>query len=412
MRPMLMLSVLLALGVARADEPKKRTPVRARLSAEAADEIAERTAGAPLVIVGRTLRVTRDDQADCQVWSVLKGQYENKTFRVRFSRIYGGAWPQAGVAAVYFLRPLGGSAKRPWTARTILELCSDTKGMASPTLDVRAVIKLTAQGKYIRSSERQRVMLKLPAADSVEGTVLDSSFVTLGTVEEVRLSQDPAIAAKLTYRIEQVLKGRVRPGKVIVNVPAVAAEVADPGRKRLTPRVGPAVLMFVRRSRGGPFETVSPYRGYIAVAGRARLGEWRREMRAAVAGELRLRKQGLVGNPAGKESVAATLLTWQRAWNAKEIEPVISCYSQRNKWSKKWASGIKGKRELTRILHDYPARIRAVLSRVKVVDKKRGLAMASVRLRVVTNDNIDEVRPVVMTFVFENGMWLILEEGS
>ena len=68
--------------------------------------------------------------------------------------------------------------------------------MAPPTNDIMAVVKLAAAGKYLKSKERRRTVLKLPAPESVEGMVIDAAYATIGTVEEARLSPATLNAAQ------------------------------------------------------------------------------------------------------------------------------------------------------------------------------------------------------------------------
>ena len=414
MRLALTLSLMLAATTARAGQTGRSPATRATISVQEADRYSERTDRAQVIAMARPVKIwDKGDTglAECRVISLMKGRLKGKTFRVRFTKVLGNVWPEKGVAALYFLRPPVGGKTTLFTRKTLFELISEKEGLAAPTNDIISVVGLTVSGKYIKSKDRPRVKLDLPSPGSVAGTVLDASYVTVGTVQEVIHTRDPDLAAKIDYRIEKVLKGNIRPGRIFINVPKVRFQADDPKFKPLNPRVGPAVLMFVREAKGGPFETVSAYRGYTGIRDRTAIVDHVKELKEAVEKERRLRKQGLVGNPAGKESVKATLLVWQRSWNKKEAEKCISCYSRRSKWRRKWESGLKGKKELVKVIRDYKARVYAVAERI--VERKNGKeALVTVNLHVVTGEGVTDVRTAVMTFVYENGMWLIFREGN
>ncbi len=426
MRLALALSLLLiagAAGAARAADPGGVPGARASISPQAADALAVRASRAPLIVVAQPLKVWDKGLAECRVVSVLQGSFSDraKTFRVRFGKVHDGAWPQKGVVAVYFLRPPIGGRTSVFTRKTVFELISDTEGLAAPSENVIAVIRLVAAGKYTKASDRGRVDLKLPGPHTVLGTMIDATYVSIGTIEEANLVLDPKVAVQITFRVETVFKSPVRrdgksvlrPGRVIVNVPRVPAKVQDPGRRTLNPRVGPAVLMFSRMKRGGAFSLVSPYRGYIPIPDRSGIAARAKDLAEKALDEKELRRRGLIGNPASRASVRQTLQLWWRSWNAREAENVISCYSRKSKWRKRWESGLDGRNEISKVIQDYPADIYVVFDPRNMKARKGGRELlVSVRVDVVAKDHPPELRPAVMTFVYENGMWLILHEGN
>jgi hypothetical protein len=423
MRLAIPLPTLLALLLAASAAGPARAGTIASLTTEEAEDLVVRTRKTPLVIVAQPVKVSEKGIAECQIVTVLKGGFERptRTFRVRFAKVFGGAWPEPGVTAVYFLRPppgTGGSVSDPGT---LFELVSDREGLASPTGEVIAVVKLAAAGKYVLTSERDRATIKLPAPDSMLGTMLSAGFVALATVEEVDLSGKQGISAKMTCRVEAAFKGRMNPGRIVVDVPAVFHEARDVKRKPLCERVkaGPAVLMFVAE-KDGSFRTVSAYRGWFPIPPGEGTASRARELAALLEEEIELRRRGLVGDPAGRTSIEQTLQLWQDRWNANEIENVVGCYSRRNKWRKEWESGLAGKKRLADVLAGFGrggasdgkrAFMYVTLERIEPVQKGR-VALAHVDITVITRDDLVERRPAVMTFVFEDGMWLILHEGD
>jgi hypothetical protein len=244
--------------------------------------------------------------------------------------------------------------------------------------------------------------------------------VALGTIQEVSIPDAKSEAAEgsaaLDFRVERVLKGDLKPGQVFVYVPAPRPELAGPERKTLAPKAGTAALFFRRERQGGAYRLLSPYRGYVAAAAPGGAKELGEQLAAAVETEKRLRREGLVGNPGGHDSVRDTIKTWQEAWNTKvEIEACVACYSRRSPWRQKWESGPMARQEMTETMAGYPATINVVCDRVEEKDPDR--AAATVRMQVIARDAASgsdymEVRPAVMTLVHENGQWLILDEGN
>jgi hypothetical protein len=96
---------------------------------------------------------------------------------------------------------------------------------------------------------------------------------------------------------------------------------------------------------------------------------------------------------------------------------VISCYSRRSKWRRLWNSGFAGKKRITQTIAEFGGsdaeRAQIYVSLVRIQERKKGAeALATVNINIVTRDQLVERRPAVMTFSFENGMWLILREGA
>jgi hypothetical protein len=399
-----------------AQEPAER--VRASISDAQAESLVDRTNEAALVVVARPTTVRNDNTADCRVISVLKapaGAKGMSSFRVHFSKLHGGSWPERGVTAVYFLRPQEGGNTGYLPGRTAYELLSYKHGLAEPTESVIAVVKLAAEGKYVKASERGRTPLQLPAPETELGTLLSASYAALAVIEEVVLPDNREAAAILTCRLDEVFKGDLRKGqRISITVPALPQEAAPTGPDSVRPEItaGPALLMFVRRGQGGPFQLVSSKRGYFrlgnshqTIAGKTR------EVLDLVRQEKELRENGLVGDPARRISVAATLRLWQESWSAREIENVLSCYSRRSKWFKQWESGSDGRRAIAQAIESYPATFHATLERLEELPEAP-IAKASVTLNLLSRDRDAERRSVVMTFIHENGMWLILDEGN
>lgn len=399
---------------APAGESAAPLPVRSALSTADADNLAERTERSETVVVAEACKVGDQGLAECRVLSALKGSLKAKaTFRVRFSRVYGGAWPEKGVTAIYFLKSSpGGGRTGFFRSQPPLTLISDTEGLAPPTAERIAVLQLAAAGKYLKGPARPAVRVELPAPNSLEGMVIDASCVAAGTVQEVSLTKLTDYAAVLDFRVEKVFKGDLERGRILVRVPEANPNAIAPEQKPLTPKAGPAVLMFLREGPGEAYRLISPFRGYLSTAGPEVLRELHAQLAAAVEKEQQLRQQGLVGNPGDRDTVAGTLLAWQRSWEAKEIANVLACYSRQSPWRRKWESGPEGRRELARVLEVYPAHIEVICDRVVEQKESKDRATAHVRIRVISQGNYVEIRPAVMTLAFENGQWLIVDEGG
>jgi len=417
---LLALFLAAAAGAAPAGEDPGIREIRGKLSAAECDRLARQTELAELVCVAEAVKVRDEGLADCWVTAVLKGEYPDRQLRVRFSQAPGGVWPPKGAGAVYFLtaaagKPAGAAREPPGRRRSF-----DLAALAEPSAERVALVRLAAAGRYQRAAEPEAPRIEPPAPESLEGMALDAAYVALGAVQEVALpearAQSAERAAVLAFRIERVLKGDLEPGLVYVYVPAARPELFGPERQVLAPKAGPAALFFRREPRGGSYRLLSPYRGYAAGSGAGGAQELAERVSAAVGAEGRLRRAGLVGNPGGHDSVRDTIVAWQEAWNSKtEIEACLACYSRRSPWRRKWESGAAGRRELARTMADYPATINVICDRVE--DQAADLAAASVRLQVISKDPASrtdylEVRPLVMSFVHENGQWLILDQGD
>jgi len=78
-------------------------------------------------------------------------------------------------------------------------------------------------------------------------------------------------------------------------------------------------------------------------------------------------------------------------------------------------SGPEGRKELAQTMADYTATLNAICDGVE--EKDKDTAVAPVRLQMIVTDPVSkadatQVRMVMMTFVHENGQWLILDEGN
>jgi hypothetical protein len=419
----LALSTVLVLLCAATAAAGTREPTTSRLPAAQADAIALRTRKSKLIVIATAIKVHPKGFADCRIVTLLKGKFQGRgkgaMFRMRFSKVMGNVWPVQGVTALFFLNPAIGGQTAVFDRKTVFELADPKHGMTAPDRDVIATVRLAAAGQYVMSAHRERALLKLPAPSTMLGTMLSASYVAVASIEEVHLSRRHLISARLTCRLESVFKGDIRPGKVEISVPKALVRADDPKIKRPQIKAGPAVLMFIR-DKGGELKLISPYRGYFAIESRDKIADVSRELGNLVAKEKALRRHGLVGDPSKRTSIARTLQFWQSSWNANEAENVIACYSRNNKWRKEWDSGLTGKKRISGVIEGFgkggaasAPRASIYVSLVSVEERKKGSqALATVTINVVTRDQLVERRPAVMTFSFENGMWLILHEGN
>jgi len=218
--------------------------------------------------VAEPFKVRDDGRADCRVTAVLKSGIPAQTIRVRFRRVFGGLHPEKGVSAIYFLKTAPAEKDGLFSKRILTyELLSDLNGLAAPTAERLAVVRLAAEGKYGRSGELRVARIDTPAADSLEGMALDAAFVARGVIQEVSLpdpkSKSADCSAVLAVLVEQVFKGDLEPGVIHVYVPAAKPEFTGPNQKPLAPKVGAAALFFRREAQGGSYRLLSPYRGCL-----------------------------------------------------------------------------------------------------------------------------------------------------
>ena len=392
--------------------------LKARLPAGEFESLIERTGRSDLVCHADPVKVHDDGLADCRVKAVLKGSVKGETIRVRFSKTFGSAWPQKSVDAIFFLKAAPASRAGLFSRKLpTYQLLPEAAGLAAPNETRLAVVRLAAKGLPQLLEPPKAARLDMPAPDSLEGMILDAVCVALGTITEVSLpepkSKSADSSAILTFRAEQFLKGDPPPGMVYVYVPAARPEFIGPGQKPLVPRVGSAALFFRPEKQGGSYRLLSPYRGYVPAANAGDLG---RKLAPAMASAKRLNAMGLIGNTGGHDSVADTIKTWMDAWNTQtNIEALVACYSRRSTWRQKWESGLEARLELAKTMATYPGKITVVCDRIE--EKGKDTAVAAVRIQVMVTDpaaktDTAEVRSVEMTFVHENGQWLILDEGN
>ena len=427
MRFTLALVVLLAAAPAAPAVPAGAAEtIRSRATIQDSDLLAEHTDTAKLVVLARPTKVWDDGRAQCQVISVYKGDYADKTFLVRFDRVLGGVWPQKGVTAIYFLRlPVGGETREPllFNRKTIFDLIDADQALVPPTDENIAVIKLAVEGKYVQQRHRIRKSVALPDLNTLDRQVMESRYVVVGAVEEVRHSREEGVRAKVSFRIEKVFKGDIPPGQVLVKVPAVQTDVINPEFKKADPKVGPAAMMLIREKDGGALRLLSPSRGYWPLVdeehgmpGELVARDTEKDIKSALAEERRLRAEGIIGRLDDRDTVEKTLRAWATSWNEVDIDNCISCYSQDNKWRRQWDNGgIQAKRELIKTMQAFrvaDSRPSIDVTLEQVEEHGENQAKAVVSLRIHTAEQLVDVRTAVMTFVFENGMWLILEEGN
>lgn len=402
-----MMAIMFAVGALAAE------PVKSSLKPAELEALGEAAAQAELVCVGEAVKVRDTGTAEVKVVSVLKGKAPAQTIEVRFTKIFGGVWPEKGVTAIYFLKVAG---NRPAKGPVVYDLTSNVSGMAAPTEDRLAVVRQAIEGKPVVKVER----LVVPAPESLEGMCLDSTYVAIGTIQEVALPDAKTtaldVSALIAFRIEKSFKGDLEPGLIFVALPTAHPELVPAELRPLAPRVGASALFFRRDGQGGGYRLLSPYRGFIgSTVGVKELGD---RVALAIDNEKALRKAGLVGNLGGHDSVRDTIKSWMNAWNTKtEIEAVIACYSRTSACRRKWESSPEARIELTTMLAKYPGSINVVCDQVEETGKDK--ARATVRIQVLTKDRdpdrqVDnmEVHVKYMTFVHEAGQWLIVDDGN
>jgi len=226
-----------------------------------------------------------------------------------------------------------------------------------------------------------------------------ADVVLMGKVASVELPRSAAERAVLAFVVDESLKGEVAAGtRVSLALPAPGA-----GGPVWRPRRCRAVAFARAAGRAGEFRLVH------ALYGVEPMGD---ESASARLLERLARAEGISAPAAIAKSPAAAISlvarSWRKAWNAKDLEATIRCYSSRSPLAKAYRRGGKSRERLAATLRDFPDTISLQVGDVKVIEGQRARASAALLQR---RGDLVSRRTITMTFVLEGGRWLILREG-
>ncbi len=115
-------------------------------------------------------------------------------------------------------------------------------------------------------------------------------------------------------------------------------------------------------------------------------------------------------------TIQATVAEWQDAWNARDAERCIRCYSRESRLRRRYASGGSARRDLERQMKRTPGTVRVSIRRIRMVlaptsDGARKSAHVDVVVALTPLPGSTRDEHATMEFVHEKGEWLILREG-
>ena len=241
--------------------------------------------------------------------------------------------------------------------------------------------------------------LAAPPAQTITGDlatrVAAADLVMTGRILSVGPSGRPKERAIVLFDPEDILKGALRPaGRLEVGVPLV-----ERGEPAWRPKRGRAVL-FVSTSNRGSLRLVHPLYGVEDLN-----GDGPAKILARLSGVEGLRA---LRSPQAQASVADTIAAWVKAWNAKDLEAALCCYSSRSPLARAYHRGGADRQRLRAALAGFPDHLAVTVSRVGLAGPSRAKVSATL---VQTRGELRSRRQVEMTFVLEGDRWLILREG-
>ncbi|MHC4506793.1 MAG: Cif family virulence factor, partial [Planctomycetota bacterium] len=232
------------------------------------------------------------------------------------------------------------------------------------------------------------------AARALAQQVAASDTILLGRLSDVREAGAAEFLA--TFKVEDALLGYGGYGSpVTVRIRGKA------------PEAGKHLLYLRGATKDGRLVIASTKWGVVPVADAAAEEKLKGAVRAAV-GE---RKAVLT-------TIQATIAEWQDAWNKRDLARCIRCYSRQNTLRKHYEGGEEGRKQLVKQVRSFPGTVELSLQRISLTRTAGGAAKAAdvtVLLKLVESGPDSQAREdrraATMSFVLEDGEWLILKEG-
>jgi hypothetical protein len=182
--------------------------------------------------------------------------------------------------------------------------------------------------------------------------------------------------------------------------------IAPPaGQGLLQPGLDQAVV-FLKQGR-----VVDPIHGVLKLDSLDQLVEVRRELLTTAA----LRKRLIEGSPADGTrpplltDVASTMAVWQTAFNERDLDWVMSCYSRKHPLRKLYDTQREELVDQLRLdLQAFRGQIKLQDSRTRAVSPNRMEVNTCLVTRI---DDVQQKQRARMVFINEDGEWRILREG-
>jgi len=232
------------------------------------------------------------------------------------------------------------------------------------------------------------------AARALAQQVAASDTILLGSLSDVRDAGAGEFFA--TFKVEDALLGYGGYGS------PVTVRFRDKA-----PEAGKHLLYLRGATRDGRFVVASTKWGVVPVADAAAEEKLKGSVRAAVG------KRKAVFT-----TIQATIAEWQDAWNKRDLARCIRCYSRQSTLRKHYDGGEEGRKQLVQQVRNFPGTVELSLQRISLTRTFGGAARAAdvtVLLKLVASGPDSQAREdrkaATMSFVLEDGEWLILEEG-
>ncbi len=353
------------------------------------ERVIERTVrAATLVVLAEPVRFKRPSpRAEFRIAKALKGKLDSRELLVSLEKAPVGLWPKRGQRMILCL-------SAPASGRTY-ELTSHFGSVLSPD-NAEMVGRMIARmepGVAVAGADGAvpASELDVKVTEAMTRHVDEAETILVGVLSDVRLvGADGAVGA---FKVEEALLGYADyPAPVTVLFPG------DP-----PPKAGRYVLYLRGSRRGSGFTVTSRPNGVVRLTDPVEEANLRRPIAKAV------------GPRAHKfTTIQATMAEWQVAWNKRDLDLLMRCYSRHNSLRKRYELGEEARKGLKEQLAGFPGTVELSLqeaSRARpTTEGAKDAADVRVLLKLVAKEAEDR-RPATMRFVLEGGEWLILEEG-
>jgi len=320
-------------------------------------------------------------RAEFSVAATLKGSASTDRLTVDFEKAPYGRWPKTGERRILCL-----VKGRDWLVSGSYELAGFHASILPPSEAAREKIRDWIGG-WASMSPAETV-------NAYAGPVGESDTILFGELSNVREGAGDGFAAVGTFKVQRSLLGY---GKQDLLVLVYFQEGAQP------PRVGRYLLLLKGREAGDGFIVVD------AVPQADAEGAVKRQILAAL------------GSRTGTfTTVQATLAEWQAAWNARDLDRCILCYAKDSDFRKRYDAGGEARGELAAQIKQFPCRVELTIERTTKAStyarEGDGGASASMTaeatvLMTLSAPDWEDRRRTTMKFVFEDGEWLVFDEG-
>ena len=340
-----------------------------------------------VVLAKRASREIESSRVRFSVIGTLKGRQRLSSVTVNLEKAPVGLWPKRSSSSILCLARR--SSGRYELATHFGSILSSDDGDI-----VRRAVKLELPPVVPRPTGNGKPVVRVTPADTEaelrRRRVAESDTILVGALSDVREAGPSTFLA--AFKVEEALVGYGGYGSPIT--------VRFAGQ----PPVAGRYLFYLRGSAtDGSFVPASSKWGIVRIHDAAAEEKLKASIRAAI----------------GKDrpvltTIQATLAEWQVAWNKRELERCIRCYSRQSTLRKLFERSDEGRKSLLQQIRSFPGAVELSLQRISLTrtpgPRATSAADVTVLLKLAAEAHEDR-RSATMKFVFEDGQWLILEEG-